>query len=99
MLFVLEMLFLVFVRTPSLGSEPSFCDRAFGLLASPTFLEPPRVAGGPVEDWLVFVIQTPSVVSATGGVELTSLASMARVSRSVSSLTGMLKGPNMARGG
>ena len=29
----------------SLGFEPSFYDRAFGLLASPTFLEPPHVAG------------------------------------------------------
>jgi hypothetical protein len=37
------------------------------------------------------VIVTLSVVSATGGVELTSLASMARVSRSVNSLTGMSK--------
>ena len=36
---------LVFARTPSLGSEPSFYDRALGLLASLTFLEPPRVAG------------------------------------------------------
>ena len=43
--FVLEMLFLIFVHTPSLGSEPSFYDHTFGLLASPTFLEPPRVAG------------------------------------------------------
>ena len=42
---VLETLFLVFVRTPSLGSEPSFYDHAFGLLASPTFLEPPHIAG------------------------------------------------------
>ena len=41
----LETLFLVFVRTVSLGSEPSFCNYAFGLLASPTSLEPPRVAG------------------------------------------------------
>ena len=36
---------LVFVRTPSLGSEPSFYDRAFGLLVSPTFLEHLRIAG------------------------------------------------------
>ena len=36
---------LVFARTPSLGSEPSFYDCAFGLLMGPTFLEPPRVAG------------------------------------------------------
>jgi len=34
---------------------------------------------------------TPSVVSATGGAELTTLASMTRVSRSVSSLTGMFE--------
>ena len=43
--FVLETLFLVFIRTPSLGSEPSFYDLVFGLLASPTFLEPPGIAG------------------------------------------------------
>ena len=43
--FCFKMLFLFFVHTPSLGSRPSFYDRAFGLLASPTFLEPPRVAG------------------------------------------------------
>ena len=42
---VLEMLFLVFAHTPSLGSKPSFYDHAFGLLTSPTFLEPPRVTG------------------------------------------------------
>ena len=58
---------MFFVRTPSLGFEPSFCDRAFGLLVSLTFLEPLRVAGGLVEGQLVFVIVTPSVVSATGG--------------------------------
>ena len=68
---------LVFARTPSLGSEPSFYDRAFGLLVSLTFLEPLRIAGGPVEGRLIFVIVTPSMVSATGGVELTLLASMA----------------------
>ena len=43
-LLFLETLFLVFARTLSLGSETSFYDRAFGLLVSPTFLEPPRVA-------------------------------------------------------
>ena len=31
-------------------------------------------SGGPVEGRLVFMIVAPSVVSATGGVELTSLA-------------------------
>ena len=36
---------LVFARTPSFGFWLSFCDRAFGLLASPTFPERPRVAG------------------------------------------------------
>ena len=43
--FVSETLFLVLVHTPSLGSEPSFYDRAFGLLVSPTSLEPPHVVG------------------------------------------------------
>ena len=46
---------------------------------------------GLVEGRLVFVIIAPSVVSATGGVELTSLASMARVTCSVSLLMGMSK--------
>ena len=87
--FVSKTLFLVFVRTPSLGPEPSFYDRAFGLLASPTSLEPLCVIGVWSRGQLVFVIVTPSMVSATRGVELTSLASMARVLRSVSSLTGM----------
>ena len=40
-------------------------------------------------DQLVFVIISPFVVSATRGVELTSLALMAQVMRSVSSLMGM----------
>ena len=56
---------------------------------------------GPVEGWLVFVIVTPSVVSAIGGVELTPLALMARVSRSVSLLTGISKwnlGPSFMTG-
>ena len=98
---VLETLFLVFARTPSLGSEPSFYDYVFGLLASLTSLEPPRIAGVRSRGQLVFVIVTPSVVSATGGVELTSLVSMARVSRSVSSLTGMSEwnpGPSFVTG-
>ena len=46
---------------------------------------------GPVKGRLVFVIIAPSVVSTTGGVELTSLALMAQVMRSVSLLTGMFK--------
>ena len=46
---------------------------------------------GPVEGRLVFVIVTPSTVSATEGVELTSLALMAQVSCLVSSLAGMSK--------
>ena len=29
----------------SLGSKPLFCDLAFGLLTSPTFLKPPRIVG------------------------------------------------------
>ena len=98
---ILEMLFLVFVRTASLGSEQSFYDRTFGVLASPTFLEPPRVVGVRSKGQLVFVIVTPSVVSTTGGVGLTSLASMARVSRLVSSLTGMSEwnsGPSFITG-
>ena len=88
---VLEMLFLVFVHIPSLEFEPSFCDHAFGLLASPTSLEPPRVAGVRSRGQPVFVIVTLSVVSATGGVKLTLLASMAQVLRSVSSLTSMFE--------
>ena len=83
------MLFLVFARTPSLGSEPSFYDYAFGLLASHP--RAPMCSGGPIEGWLIFVIVTPSVVSTTEGVELTSLASVARVTCSVSSLTGTFK--------
>ena len=47
---------------------------------------------GLVEGWLIFVIVTLSTISTTGGVELTSLASMARVMRSVSSLTVMFEG-------
>ena len=46
---------------------------------------------GPVEGQLVFVIVVPPTVFATRGVELTSLASMAQVTRSVSSLTGMFE--------
>ena len=34
-----------FCTYPFLGSEPSSYDCAFGLLASPTSLEPPRVVG------------------------------------------------------
>ena len=48
-------------------------------------------SGGLVEGWIIFVIVAPSAVFATGGVELTSLASMARVMFSVSSLTGMFE--------
>ena len=48
-------------------------------------------SGGPVEGQLIFVIVASSAVFATGGVELTSLASMAHVTRSVSSLMGMSK--------
>ena len=46
-------------------------------------------SGGPVKGRLVFVIVIPSTVSTTGGVELTSLALMAQVTRSVSLLMGM----------
>ena len=55
------------------------------------FPRAPRIAGVRSRGQLAFVIVTPSVVSATKGVELMSLASMARVSRSVSSLMGMSK--------
>ena len=58
-------------------------------------------SGGPVEGRLVFVIVTPSVVFVIGGVELTSHALMARVLRSVSSLTGMFEwnpGPSFVKG-
>ena len=53
------------------------------------FPRAPAHSGGLVEGLLIFVIITPSVVSAIGGVELTSLASMARVTHSVSLLMGM----------
>ena len=87
---ILETLFLVFVCTPSLGSEPSFCDHTFGLLASPTFLEPPHVAGAGRGSARLCDCHS-SMVSVTGGVELTSIASMALVTRLVSSLTGMFE--------
>jgi hypothetical protein len=48
----------------------------------------PRAPLGSVGVGRVFCV-TPSAVSTTRGVELTTLASMAQVSRSVSSLTGM----------
>ena len=47
--------------------------------------------GDSVKGWLVFVTVAPSVVFVTGGVEATSLASMARVTRLMSSLTGMFE--------
>ena len=83
------MLLLVFKCNTSLESEPSFYDRTFSILVCPTSLVLPHVAG--VQSWglLIFVIVTLSAVSATEGVELTSLASMAQVLRLVSSLTGM----------
>ena len=46
---------------------------------------------GPIEGWLIFVIVAPSTVSVIRGVELTSLASMARVMCSMSSVTGMFE--------
>ena len=98
---VLETLFLVFVRIPSLGSEPSFCDHTFGLHVSPIFHRSPMSSRGPVEGRLIFVVVAPSTISTTRGVELTSLASMAQVSSSVSSLTGMFEwnpGPSFVTG-
>ena len=56
---------------------------------------------GPIKGRLVFVIVAPSMVSATEGVELMSLASMARVTRSVCSLMGMFErnpGPSFMMG-
>ena len=47
--------------------------------------------GDSVKGRLIFVIVAPSTVSATGGVELTLLASMAQVMCSVSSLMGMFE--------
>ena len=44
---------------PSLGSEPSSYDHAFGLLVSPTSLEPLRIAGVRSRGQLVFVIVIP----------------------------------------
>ena len=46
---------------------------------------------GSVNGQLGFVIIAPSIVSITEGVELTLLASMARVTRSVSLLSGMFE--------
>ena len=60
----------------------------------------PRALWGSVEVGHVSCV-TPSLVSATGGAELTTLASMARVTRSVSLLTGMSKwnsGPSFMMG-
>ena len=37
----------------------SFCDRAFGLRTSPTFLEPLARSSGSVEDRLIFAIIFP----------------------------------------
>ena len=87
---VLETLFLIFARTPSLGSEPSFCDRAFSLLVSPTFLEPPRIAGAD-QGLARLCVCHPVRGFHNRRVELTSLASMARVTRLVSSLMGMFE--------
>ena len=47
--------------------------------------------GGLVKGQLVFVTVAPSVVLTIGGVEATSLASMARVTCLMSSLTGMFE--------
>ena len=47
--------------------------------------------GGLVKDRLIFVTVAPSAVFATRGVELMPLASMARVTRSVSLLMGVFK--------
>jgi len=65
------------------------------------FPQAPAHGRGPVEGQLVFVIIAPSTVSTTEGVELTSLASMARVTHSVSSLMGMFEwnlGPSFEMG-
>ena len=51
----------------------------------------PVHGGDSVKGWLVFVIVAPSMVSATGGVELMLLGLVARVTCSVSSLTGMFE--------
>ena len=51
----------------------------------------PMCGGDSVKGRLVFVIVAPSTVSATRGVELTLLDSMALVTHSVSSLTGMFE--------
>ena len=60
----------------------------FGLIAGPAFPKPRAWWGfgqGPAH----FVTVAPSMVFITGGVKVTSLASMARVTRFMSSLTGM----------
>ena len=44
-IFCFRNVILSFCTYPSLGSEPSSYDRAFGLLVSPTSLEPPHIAG------------------------------------------------------
>ena len=44
---------------PSLGFEPLSCDRAFGLLMSPTSLEPPHIVAFRSRGQLIFVIVIP----------------------------------------
>ena len=43
--FCFRNVILSFYMYPSLGSEPSSYDHVFGLLVSPTSLEPPHVVG------------------------------------------------------
>ena len=71
------------ISTPS-GVYRSTTVRSVSLRAQ--LSSSPACSGGSVKGRLVFVIVTPSVVSAIGGVELMLLTSMARVSCSVSLL-------------
>ena len=57
----------------------------------PNLPRAPARGGDLVKGWLAFVTIAPSMVLATGGVEAMSLASMARVTHLMSSLTGLFE--------
>ena len=87
---------LICVFSPSSGQREAASNPSWVSLQTPVSWIPrlgsggssPRASLGLVGVSLILCV-TPSVVSITGGVELMTLASMARVSCSVSSLTGM----------
>ena len=73
-------------RSRGMGRVRGHRPRRFSVLSPQATL---GLSRGLVEGQLIFMIIAPSMVFTTGGVELMSLASMARVTRSASSLTGM----------